>query len=541
MIDRIKNQTVSVIIPCHNYARFLGECLQSVIGQTHTPLEIIVIDDDSSDRPEDVVSRFNSENLQIVHVCNRNIAKTQNFGVQISKGEFICCIDADDTIHPFYIEDALSKIKEDYRIGIVYSDLEYRGLMNGKSNFPTSSLDADIYRSNFIHSGSLFRKNIALLTDSFEHKIDDKYLVDWCVWRKILKDGYWAVKQQSPYIYRRHEDSTTLSRSWTYYEAAALKHQHISLVILVDEMQYAWKEQEKFLLEQNWPKELISLLVICQSNNEATEDLRNSVLELPYEDVQFLTIDISTNLKLREKEIDLARKIAEEIDSPYFLYVDEFVVPKNDVIQKLMEPLCENTVSVCSDFSKESWNIVYLKKRNGRKVRATQGIHNTESNTFSCVLIRSNPFKKIFTESNSEDLDSYMLSPEHYFYSNVRGEYVSKINCNTVSSLSYDENKIESMINEMAESFDEDYYLSKNPDVRLAIDQGLYLSGFEHYKKFGAIEGREHRIIESIFDESYYLKNNPDVLSAVRSGQFTSGHEHYMLHGEKEGRRAFFY
>ncbi|KYC39089.1 hypothetical protein WA1_34460 [Scytonema hofmannii PCC 7110] len=127
--------------------------------------------------------------------------------------------------------------------------------------------------------------------------------------------------------------------------------------------------------------------------------------------------------------------------------------------------------------------------------------------------------------------------------------------------------------------FDNDYYLSNNPDVATAVANGQYSSGLQHFQQIGRFEGRdpstifnnslylsqnldvaaalasgqirsgfehfvnvgfksyEHRDLRMLsFDEGYYLAQNQDVFAAVKTGGFDSGFEHYLLFGQQEGR-----
>lgn len=82
----------------------------------------------------------------------------------------------------------------------------------------------------------------------------------------------------------------------------------------------------------------------------------------------------------------------------------------------------------------------------------------------------------------------------------------------------------------MNNNFNEEFYLSRYPDVAASVRSGTFNSGYDHYQLYGKQEGR------AFFDEEFYLRENTDVLSAVRSGQFASGYQHYKLHGQAEGR-----
>lgn len=81
--------------------------------------------------------------------------------------------------------------------------------------------------------------------------------------------------------------------------------------------------------------------------------------------------------------------------------------------------------------------------------------------------------------------------------------------------------------------FDENLYLSTNPDVALAVTEGVLDSAYEHYYLYGQYEGRDPNVL---FDSDWYLANNPDVAAAVASGALRSAAQHYALYGQYEGR-----
>ncbi|QIZ73304.1 hypothetical protein [Oxynema aestuarii] len=84
--------------------------------------------------------------------------------------------------------------------------------------------------------------------------------------------------------------------------------------------------------------------------------------------------------------------------------------------------------------------------------------------------------------------------------------------------------------------FNENLYLSNYPDVRAAVEAGVFSSGRQHFDRFGLNEGRVE--ISRFYDETYYLANQADVAAAVDRGAFVSGLAHYLQFGQAEGRPA---
>ena len=87
-----------MVIPAYNHARFLGEAIKSVFDQDYQPLEVIVVNDGSTDDTREVVALFPS----VVHLeqANRGLAQARNVGVARSKGEMVVFLDADDRLLP---------------------------------------------------------------------------------------------------------------------------------------------------------------------------------------------------------------------------------------------------------------------------------------------------------------------------------------------------------------------------------------------------------------------------------------------------------
>jgi glycosyltransferase involved in cell wall biosynthesis len=102
---------ISVIIPCYNVEKYIGECIDSVLKQTHQHLEIICINDGSTDKTLDVLNRYQSgaaDKIKVVSFENQGAPASRNAGFKRSTGEFIQFLDADDVIDPQKFERQLA-------------------------------------------------------------------------------------------------------------------------------------------------------------------------------------------------------------------------------------------------------------------------------------------------------------------------------------------------------------------------------------------------------------------------------------------------
>lgn len=101
---------VSVVIPVYQGSRFIAQTLASVLDQTWPDLEIIVVDDGSTDASVDRIRAFADSRIQLVQACNGGASRARNIGWQRSRGEFIQFLDHDDTLHPRKIEVQIHRL-----------------------------------------------------------------------------------------------------------------------------------------------------------------------------------------------------------------------------------------------------------------------------------------------------------------------------------------------------------------------------------------------------------------------------------------------
>src|SRR5262245_5378391 len=102
--------TVSILIPCHNAEKYIGDTLESVFRQTWPVSEVIVVDDGSDDGSVVEIKRFKASGVQLIEQENRGAGAARNRAYSASSGDFIQFLDADDLIDPTKIELQLARI-----------------------------------------------------------------------------------------------------------------------------------------------------------------------------------------------------------------------------------------------------------------------------------------------------------------------------------------------------------------------------------------------------------------------------------------------
>jgi|RhiMethySRZTD1v2_1073278.scaffolds.fasta_scaffold00202_22 glycosyltransferase involved in cell wall biosynthesis len=116
--------TISVVVSCYNYGRFLKHCLDSLKSQTHTDFDVIVIDDGSTDDSAEVVKPFlNDPRFRYHYQPNQGQAAAKNAGIHLTSGELVAFLDADDAWTPDKLERQLPLFSNP-AVGVVYCSLQ---------------------------------------------------------------------------------------------------------------------------------------------------------------------------------------------------------------------------------------------------------------------------------------------------------------------------------------------------------------------------------------------------------------------------------
>lgn len=124
---------VSVVVATYNMARYLSNAVNSVLNQTYKHLEVVIVDDGSTDETRDVIAKLRKDTRVHAHMQeNRGQAAAKNRGIELSRGEFVAFLDADDEWVSRKLELQLPLFEKARAVGVVYSDFEYMDA-DGKS------------------------------------------------------------------------------------------------------------------------------------------------------------------------------------------------------------------------------------------------------------------------------------------------------------------------------------------------------------------------------------------------------------------------
>jgi GT2 family glycosyltransferase len=214
--------TVSVIIPCYNTARFVGDTLASVFAQTRTDFEAVVINDGSpdSDALEKVLAPWR-ERIVYLKQENRGLAGARNTGIRAARGEFVAFLDSDDMWEPDYLAVQLAEMERDPSIDVLYPDAVIFGDSPhaGRRSFELSPSTGEVTFERVVTQEcnvrvfATVRREVVLRAGLFDESLRSSE--DFDLWLRILKaGGRIAYHRQVLVRYRRHEGSLSANTVW---------------------------------------------------------------------------------------------------------------------------------------------------------------------------------------------------------------------------------------------------------------------------------------------------------------------------------------
>lgn len=177
---------VSVIIPCFNQGQYLQEAVDSVLASTYQNIEIIVVNDGSTEHLG-ILNSFSDPKIKIINQDNQGLASARNNGIKKAKGEYILPLDADDKIYPTYIEKAVDIIENNSKIGIVYCKAEFFGIKKEEWKLQEYKFP-NILWTNSIFCSAVYRKSDWEKVGGYKKEMVFGF-EDWELWLSFIELG----------------------------------------------------------------------------------------------------------------------------------------------------------------------------------------------------------------------------------------------------------------------------------------------------------------------------------------------------------------
>ncbi|WP_338226085.1 glycosyltransferase family A protein [Algoriphagus confluentis] len=192
----MESSKVSVIIPVFNGEKYLAETIQSALNSIHRPLEIIIVNDGSTDSSEQIAESFRQKHpsiLQVINQANAGVSAALNTGGRFASGDYFFPLGADDLISQDYLSQASAVLDARPEVKVVYCEAEKFGEF-GRKPWKLKPFSISLLaRDNMIFACSLVRRVDWERVGGFS---EDMIMgrEDWEFWIKILKDGGEVVK-----------------------------------------------------------------------------------------------------------------------------------------------------------------------------------------------------------------------------------------------------------------------------------------------------------------------------------------------------------
>jgi glycosyltransferase involved in cell wall biosynthesis len=203
---------VSVIIPAYNAEKTVRESIQSVLEQTFKNLEVIVVNDGSTDRTLEIVSSLKDSRITIISSKNSGPSAARNLGIKYACGQYVSFLDSDDLWLPSKLEDQLNILKTSNEAKVVYSwvdNIDEGGFRLGVGSRSTISGDAYPYLlvSNFIRNGSNILTERSCLNETGFFNVNLRGPEDRDMWLRLASKYKFVVCPKVHILYRQSPNS----------------------------------------------------------------------------------------------------------------------------------------------------------------------------------------------------------------------------------------------------------------------------------------------------------------------------------------------
>jgi glycosyltransferase involved in cell wall biosynthesis len=254
---------VSVIIPTYNRAKYIGEAIESVLAQTYSPIEIIVVDDGSTDNTCEIVAKYEPR-VRYVYQNNAWCGAARNNGIRLATGKYTAFLDSDDLWLPEKLERDVEFLENHPKIGVVYSNCEFinaegQVIKQQRRQSLNGWITSELLQSNPIITCTLtVRSEILRVVGGFreEREISE----DWELWVRLSTRTQFA-----------HLDCITAQKrdhpANIISDAKAIERSSALVTKVFAEADYLTAEQKKLLPKTQANIALINAINYCSAGD----------------------------------------------------------------------------------------------------------------------------------------------------------------------------------------------------------------------------------------------------------------------------------
>lgn len=196
---------ISIVVPCYKQAHFLDDCLTSVLQQSHTEWECIVVNDGSPDNTAEVAEKWckRDTRFRLLNKENGGLSSARNAGIRDSSAEFIVALDSDDKLDPKHLEHCLKHLLANPAAGAVTPYVRSFGISTYEWKPTGGDLVTFLSSNQAIGAGSMFYRRIYDEIGGYD-ETERRGFEDWDFWIRLTAKGYLVdVVPEFLLLYRR--------------------------------------------------------------------------------------------------------------------------------------------------------------------------------------------------------------------------------------------------------------------------------------------------------------------------------------------------
>ncbi|MBF0353775.1 MAG: glycosyltransferase [Alphaproteobacteria bacterium] len=222
---------ISVIITCHNYARFLAQAIDSVLAQTHGEFEIVVVDDGSTDHTQEVLAAYaGHEKVRSIRLEGIGLASAANAGIRLSSGAYVIRLDADDYFDENILLVLSNVLDRHPEYGMVYADyyqVDKHGKILDHVRQPKINDEVKLLDRSALAAGAMYRRSCFDTLGGYNEEL--RRQEDYDFWIRFI-DRFKVHNVQLPLMYyRKHGESMSSVRLHARTEARRyIKHKFVA-------------------------------------------------------------------------------------------------------------------------------------------------------------------------------------------------------------------------------------------------------------------------------------------------------------------------
>ena len=203
---------ISIIIPNYNYGRYLREAIDSALSQAYNNIEVIVVDDGSTDNSKDIIATYKKHIHSIYLSQNKGLGGARNAGLKEAKGDYILLLDSDDWLFSEAVDGLVDGFKNHPACGVIFGNAEY---VNSAGVFGAFHINRDrafpyeefLFENPILVSEALIRTHVLNAVGGFNSDPSIMSVADYDLWIRISKQYRVSHISHKITAIRKHEDS----------------------------------------------------------------------------------------------------------------------------------------------------------------------------------------------------------------------------------------------------------------------------------------------------------------------------------------------